>query len=208
MDEPLSALDKKLREEMQFEIRRIQKSLGITTLYVTHDQHEALVLSDRVAVFEKGAVEQLGRPQDIYDRPQTRFVADFLGEMSFLAGQLVEVHGDLCEVAIAPGKFVTGYLNNTSGTPGSVSVGVRPEAILIDSKTEHSDVNQMFGIVESIDHYGEGCRVKVKIEGGQTLIVKQSNTGIVRHPTAGDRVSLSWSWKKTSVIGEEKSHDR
>lgn len=207
MDEPLSALDKKLREEMQFEIRRIQKSLGITTLYVTHDQHEALVLSDRVAVFEKGRIEQLGRPQELYDRPQTRFVADFLGEMSFLSGQLTEVRGHICKVAIAPGVVVSGRLTNAAGTPGRVSVGVRPEALLIDSTIDQAEINQLGGVVESIDHYGEGCRVRAKIAGGQLLTVKQSNTGIVRHPTAGDHIQLSWSWEKTTVIGEEEDHD-
>jgi len=206
MDEPLSALDKKLREEMQVEIRRIQRNLGITTLYVTHDQHEALVLSDRIAVFEKGRIEQLGAPQEIYDRPQTRFVADFLGEMSFLTGQLAEVLGAICRVNLAPGVIVTGRLTNAAGTPGRVTVGVRPEAILIDAMLEGAEVNRVSGVVETVDHYGEGCRVKVKIAGGQALTVKQSNTGIVRHPAAGDRVNLSWSWEKTSVIGEE-THD-
>lgn len=207
MDEPLSALDKKLREEMQFEIRRIQRNLGITTLYVTHDQHEALVLSDRIAVFEKGRIEQLGAPQEIYDRPQTRFVADFLGEMSFLTGQLAEVLGPVCRVNVAQGVTVTGRLTNAAGTPGRVSVGVRPEAILIDAIVDGTEINRVAGVVEAVDHYGEGCRVKVTIAGGQTLTVKQSNTGIVRHPAAGDRVNLSWSWEKTSVIGEE-THDQ
>ena len=203
MDEPLSALDKKLREEMQVEIRRIQRSLGITTLYVTHDQHEALVLSDRIAVFEKGRIEQIGAPQEIYDRPQTRFVADFLGEMNFVTGQLTEVHGSVCRVAIAPGVVVTGELTNAAGTPGRVSVGVRPEAVLIDATLNDAELNRIVGVIEAVDHYGEGCRVKVKIAGGQTMTVKQSNTGIVCHPAAGDRVNLIWSWKKTSVIGEE-----
>jgi spermidine/putrescine ABC transporter ATP-binding subunit len=205
MDEPLSALDKKLREEMQVEIRRIQKSLGITTLYVTHDQHEALVLSDRVAVFEKGRIEQLGRPQELYDQPQTRFVADFLGEMSFLTGQLTEVQGHHCKVAIAPGVVVTGRLTHSTGRAGRVSVGVRPEAVLIDDAPDRPEINQLGGVVEAVDHYGEGCRVKVKIAGGQLLTVKQSNTGIVRHPASGDRVQLSWSWEKTIVIGEEEN---
>jgi putative spermidine/putrescine transport system ATP-binding protein len=209
MDEPLSALDKKLREEMQFEIKRIQKSLAITTLYVTHDQNEALVLSDRIVVFERGRIAQIGKPQEIYDRPQTRFVADFLGEMSFVTGQLAEVSGNYCKVTLAPGLTVTGRLSGAGDAPGKVWVGVRPEAILVDADASHAGVNQLSGVVEAVDHYGEGCRIKLRLSLGQSLTVKQANTGIFKHPGVGERVRLSWSWDKTTVIGEQEgSNDR
>ena len=203
MDEPLSALDKKLREEMQFEIKRIQKSLQITTLYVTHDQHEALLLSDRIAVFDKGRIAQIGAPQEIYNRPRTRFVADFLGEMSFLKGQLVDVAGESCRIAIAPGIVFTGLLTNGTGR-AAMTIGIRPETVFIGDKTVHPEMNRVEGIVETLDHYGEGFRIRVKLPGDQYLMAKQPNTGITQPPAIGDNVSLSWAWDKTTIMGEEE----
>jgi putative spermidine/putrescine transport system ATP-binding protein len=202
MDEPLSALDKKLREEMQFEIKRIQRDLGITTLYVTHDQHEALLLSDRIAVFNKGCVVQVGAPQEIYDRPLTRFVADFLGEMSFLSGQLVDVSGTTCRIAVSPELVVTGQLAK-AGCSTAMIAGIRPEAVLIGERAGAPEMNHAEGSVETIDHCGDAFRVKVKLLDGQYLVAKQPNTGLFKRFSAGDRVSLSWTWGKTTIIGEE-----
>jgi putative spermidine/putrescine transport system ATP-binding protein len=206
MDEPLSALDKKLREEMQLEIKRIQNNLGITTLYVTHDQHEALLLSDRIAVFNKGRIAQVGAAQEIYDRPLTRFVADFLGEMSFLAGQLVDVTGTSCRIAIAPGLVITGQLASASGSSAMIA-GIRPEAVFIGERAGHPEMNHVEGLVETIDHCGDAFRVKVKLPDGQYLLAKQNNTGLFKSFSAGDRVSLSWAWEKTTIIGQEGVDD-
>lgn len=118
MDEPLGALDKKLREQMQLDIRELHRRLGLTIVFVTHDQTEALTMSDRIAVFNHGKIEHIGTPAEIYDRPRTRFVAEFIGETNMLAGQVESVAGDTAQVRLASGQQVR----------VAASAGLRPKA--------------------------------------------------------------------------------
>jgi putative spermidine/putrescine transport system ATP-binding protein len=130
MDEPLSALDKKLREEIQHEIRRIHQETGVTILYVTHDQEEALRLSDRIAVFNQGKIEQVGTGQQLYAGPATRFVADFIGDSSFLEGQVLTLHGDCADIGFADGTRLNAVpLHGRAQKGDVVDVMLRPERV-------------------------------------------------------------------------------
>ena len=130
LDEPLSALDKKMREEMKFWIKNIQKSVGITTIYVTHDQSEALTMSDRIAVMDQGRVLQIGTPVEIYERPASRFIAEFIGESNLLNCNVLSVDGPVCSIAFGS-KRVTGRLtqNNSVLQGQAIALLVRPEMI-------------------------------------------------------------------------------
>ncbi|MBW3634015.1 MAG: ABC transporter ATP-binding protein [Chloroflexi bacterium] len=182
MDEPLGALDKKLREHMQLEIKTIHHDLGVTVIYVTHDQEEALVMSDRIAVFNHGKIEQLGSPSDLYDRPATPFVADFLGESNFIPATVtaVEMHGlrlryDRADLVanVAPAVAVG----------DNVTVTVRPEKTLIlpveaPGSERIGRENWICGTIADVVYLGESRKYLVHLSGGVTLIARQQATSI------------------------------
>jgi spermidine/putrescine ABC transporter ATP-binding subunit len=191
MDEPLGALDKKLRAEMQLELKHLHERLGITVIYVTHDQEEALTLSDRVAVMNRGRIEQLGAPLDLYETPRTRFVAEFVGESNLVDGTVV---------AAADGGLV---LVTRSGLrlpirPGGAQVGdpamllLRPEKIAIASPRTPGDACGVEGEVAEAIYLGEATRYVVRTAGGETFTVKQQNLSPARVLKVGARVTLRW----------------
>jgi spermidine/putrescine ABC transporter ATP-binding subunit len=202
MDEPLSSLDKKLREEMQLEIRRVQQELGITTIYVTHDQREALTLSDRVAVLDRGAVAQVGTPAELYDCPRSRFVADFIGESNFLTGRVVERAVGLCAVLTAHGLLVRGRAPEDVAPGDEVLVLVRPESILLGEPPGEGEINRTTGVVEEVTYYGEATRVGLRIGDAQSLVVKQSSSGLQGAVSRGDKAPVYWTWSKTTILAE------
>src|SRR5205823_8987940 len=140
LDEPLGALDLKLRKQMQLELKRIQSEVGITFLYVTHDQEEAMTMSDRLAVMRHGRIEQIGEPHDVYERPATEFVAGFLGASNLLDGEVAERGEARITVRLSSGGTVTVPATNGAGSPGSkVRVGVRPEKVRLEPDDGPSD---------------------------------------------------------------------
>jgi len=183
-DEPLGALDKKLRQQMQFELKQLQKSLGLTLVFVTHDQEEALAMSDRIAVMNEGRVEQVGTPSDIYDRPRTRFVADFIGDSNLLRGErapgpdgtmLYRVSEDFAfPLAALPADFTLR------------SVALRPEKIRI-GPPESSLVT---GQIESANFQGGSILYRVAV-AGRHLLVQTANSGAPAAPGTG--VGLNWN---------------
>jgi putative spermidine/putrescine transport system ATP-binding protein len=188
MDEPLGALDRKLREEMQVELRSLQQSLGITTLYVTHDQEEAMALSDRVVVMRDGHIEQDGPPADLYERPRTRFVADFIGASNCLEGKV--------EPASAGWEFVTSEglrlpVDAPSAPTDPRHFVLRPERIRwADDGPTDVVVN---GVLASVTYLGERIRYRVQLEGGPTLIVTHPNLPTRRPVAPGAIVRLGWN---------------
>ena len=190
MDEPLGALDRKLREHMQTEIKQIQRRLGITVVYVTHDQEEALTLSDRIGVMHRGRLEQLGTPEDLYERPRSRFVADFIGESNFLPGDVVDTAG----VGLAFETRRGAKLCASAGPGATAGAGVlfvRPEKITL--APEGGDQGHALpGIVRDVVYVGESCRYQVELDTGDVLIVKQMNavTRVAHAP--GDRVTIAF----------------
>lgn len=166
MDEPLGALDKKLREQMQIEIKHIHESLGVTMVFVTHDQDEALTMSDRVAVFNDGVIQQIAPPADLYEQPCNSFVANFIGETNTLCGEVAGLSGRECDVQLPSGAKITAQ-NILKGTQGErTSVSIRPERVqLSDEKPDETNVFEAT-VLETIYH-GNHVRVSLDVAGQQ-----------------------------------------
>ena len=166
LDEPMSALDAQLRERLRVQLRAIQDELGITTVYVTHDQEEALAISDRVAVMRDGRVEQVGRPREIYRRPASRFVAEFVGDNNVLAGEVVGVRDGVAEVAVGDTRLEVGLDGEAAKRGDRLTFCVRPEMLTIGGET-----NAIEATVETAEFLGETSRVHLDW-GGRELLVR------------------------------------
>ncbi|MEI9408963.1 ABC transporter ATP-binding protein [Mesorhizobium salmacidum] len=173
LDEPLSALDYKLRKEMQIELKRLQNETGITFIFVTHDQEEALTMSDRIAVMSAGKILQVGSPHDIYDRPAERFVADFIGETNFLKGTVVSKKSGVATVKIASDAMVAAGFPDSFEPSGEVTVVVRPEhADLIADAAKGT----VAGTLSNVVYFGTDTHYHVKLDGGDDFIVRHQNS--------------------------------
>ncbi len=184
LDEPLSALDAKIRDELRYEIRRIQRQLNITTIYVTHDQEEALALSDRIVVMSRGRVEQVGAPFEVYNNPETGFVASFVGQLNRLPALVM----DVLEGKLKVGGFelrTTSPIETAAGT--EVSLMMRPEELTLDAAEE----NVLEGTVESVTFLGSIVRVQVAVDGGR-LTADLFNERLLTLPVAGDMTQISF----------------
>lgn len=199
MDEPLSALDKKLRETMQIEIKRIQNRLGVTVVYVTHDQDEALTMSDRIAVMSEGRLVQVGSPLNLYQRPATSFVAEFVGKMNFLKGEYVEAELGKCRVRISEHATLSSDLvaegEGEQYRPGGrVRVAIRPEDITIRHRFESGRTtdNVLRGTVEAVIFLGQAHIILVQIEGQGEAPVQVLVPSSIGHSTfvRGEKVDL------------------
>ena len=193
LDEPLGALDLKLRQQMQIELKNLQREVGITFVYVTHDQEEAVTMSDRIGVMHEGKLLQIGTPEDIYERPTTRFVADFIGRSNFLEATVASEN----EVVLSNGDRL--QLQSDHETGESVAITVRPERLTIHKKGENStDQHQLDGIVETVVYLGNAIVYSVSIDW-MHLEVRSPETSNSRHST-GDEVTVSFDPKYVSVV--------
>ena len=166
LDEPLGALDKKLREEMQLELRNLQRSIGITFIFVTHDQEEAMTMSDRVAVMNKGKILQISPPRDLYDNPKNLFVGDFIGQINFLDTQIVKIEGNNAKVLINKlGEHEIMTSNNNLSQNESIVCAIRPETIIISKTNEKNSDICIKGSIVNTSFYGNMTYVYVNIEG-------------------------------------------
>ncbi len=167
LDEPLSNLDAQLRDDMRSELKRLQSKIGITTVYVTHDQSEALALSDRIAVIDRGRISQIGSPQDIYFRPANPFVARFVGATNLLPGRLLEVSGQSGVVEVLNGRRIRCVVPQHIEDPAAVSVSIRPESIRLASAppAEAADVNCLAGTMSGLTFLGATRRIDVESDG-------------------------------------------
>ncbi len=192
LDEPLGALDLKLRKQMQLELKRIQQEVGITFIYVTHDQEEAMTMSNRLAVMRHGKAEQIGPPEDVYENPQTEFVASFLGASNLLEGELKEQRNGTSTVLLTGGDTVNLPSERAPFESGaSVKVGVRPEKITIepdDGQPPASGLNSVSGLLRMSTYIGVSHQYKVEGPGGTTLTVWVQNLGAIPAPHPGERV--------------------
>ena len=187
LDEPLSALDAKLRHEVRIQIRQLQQSLGLTTVFVTHDQEEALSLADRLVVMNAGRIEQIGTPSDLYERPATPFVADFIGKTNFFPGKMSK-DAFLTDCGLS--------LNVSSRSPSASLLGVRPEKIRVSAKdqalvVEFGDANVISGTVELVSYLGPSTEYQVRINSERTMLVQQANRNNTSNFGVGQEVSLS-----------------
>jgi spermidine/putrescine transport system ATP-binding protein len=207
LDEPLGALDLKLRKQMQLELKRIQKEVGITFVFVTHDQEEAMTISDRIAVMNNGKIEQLGRPEDVYERPTTVFVAEFLGASNLLDGTYRGTEGGWGQVDLANGVRIRIPVEQDRRAGESVRVGVRPEKIhVIPVGSEPSSTqNVVPATLRSAVFAGVSFQYFFQTSEGRemTAFDRNSTGGAVAKP--GDAVRLAWAPQHTFVIPVEPS---
>lgn len=190
MDEPLGALDKHLREQMQYELKRLHRELGVTIVYVTHDQGEALTLSDRIAVFHDGKIQQLDTPKAIYDAPGNAFVAGFIGENNALPGKVIAVHGSDVTFELIGGARVKATNGNCDAVGRSGVVCVRPEHLTVSAETRPGG-NHVAALIEEFIFHGDHLRVKLSAPGMNEIIVKAPARG-AQFPAKGVAVTLSW----------------
>lgn len=195
LDEPLSNLDAKLRIEMREELKRLQKSLGITTIYVTHDQVEAMSLSDRVAIMNKGKIIQVGTPRDLYFNPKNLFVADFLGRSSIYRGEVLVQEGNGAVVKLEDTDITVRGVTPEKTLPNKVAVVIRPEVMKIGSSEDSKDT-VVKGTLEFAMFVGDKVEGRVKI-GNLKLLVYLPNTQEVR---IGDEVTLTIPWRNTIIL--------
>lgn len=190
MDEPLGALDKQLRDHMQLEIRQIHQNLGVTIVYVTHDQTEALVMSDRVAVFNDGRIQQIASPLDIYSRPETAFVAQFIGENNRLTGSIEHVSGEECLVRLSNGDGVVATPIGDAKPGEKCILSVRPEAVVLGADDRQPE-NRFKGIVREVVYLGDHLRLIAEACGIDDLLIRvgRENTGEIR---VGQEITFGW----------------
>jgi len=201
MDEPLGALDKQLREEMQLELRGLHERLGITTVYVTHDQSEALTMSDRIAVFHHGRIQQVADPQTIYEQPANLFVASFIGESNRLAAQVVAANdGGGCAARIADGIVLRGRAATPCDLSAQAVVAVRPERIAVtaDAGADCED-NELPGVVEETIFLGGHLRVRLKCAAGE-IVASVPIQDAAAVPPAGSRAVARWPAASTVIF--------
>jgi spermidine/putrescine ABC transporter ATP-binding subunit len=205
MDEPLGALDKKLRTHMQLELKHIQQRLHVTVIYVTHDQEEALTMSDCVAVMQGGRIEQVGGPAELYDRPASRFVADFLGESNFLDAVAVSALGDGRWRCRAAGGLEFSGVGAVAFEPGQpITAAVRPEKLVQAEDAGAASLgpgaNSCKGLVGEAIYVGDFTRYRVGLGADGTVIIKVPNRVGARPPATGATVALAWSPEDTRLF--------
>ena len=197
MDEPLGALDKQLREGLQLELRRLHADLGITFVYVTHDQEEALTMSDRIAIVHEGQVAQLGTPEALYDQPGSRFVASFIGESNFLPGVVQGVEGELAVVACGGAVLRAGF-GARPAAGAAVTLTMRPERMHFGGGPGRG--NRVEAVITESVFAGERCRYHCRTAEGAMLVVKEAGGATVVRHQRGETVEIAWAAADTSLV--------
>jgi len=200
MDEPLGALDKNLREEMQFEIKHIHENLGVSVVYVTHDQSEALTMSNRIAVFDDGVIQQLADPATLYEEPVNAFVAYFIGENNRLRGRVKQVNGKSCAVELEnQGGQVEALNINTDGQGSSTTLSLRPERVTVNPKPG-SLPNIFDARVQELIYLGDHIRTRVSVCGNDEFVIKIPNTHGHEAIRRGETVRVGWAMEDCRAL--------
>ena len=191
MDEPLGALDKNLREQMQYEIKHIHERIGITVVYVTHDQSEALTMSNRIAVFNDGKIQQLSSPDILYEQPENSFVAQFIGENNRMVGIIKSMDEKYCNVDLDGGGSVKALKVNVGKVGEKAQLSVRPERVTVNTGQD-SNENNFVGLVKELIYLGDHIRARLKVCGNDEFIVKIPNEGSF-NIKEGESIKLTWN---------------
>ena len=192
MDEPLGALDKQLREKMQFEITNLAHGLGITTVYVTHDQTEALTMSDRVAVFDDGRIQQIAPPDTLYEEPENSFVAQFIGENNTLMGTIKEIKGDQAVVELDDGELIDCKPVNVSEVGERTRVSIRPERVEFDRNRLKEGAHTLKAEVLEFIYMGDIFRTRLRVAGNDEFVVKTRNAPDQVRLQPGQQIEIGW----------------
>ena len=188
MDEPLGALDKQLREHMQFEIKHIHERLGVTVVYVTHDQSEALTMSNRVAVFDDGVIQQLAPPDILYEKPENAFVAQFIGENNKLLGDVVDQNGEIVTVRFGSGDTATALAVNCDGVGKPTQLSIRPERVVIGGAGDNVTDAEVLELI----YLGDHIRCRMRVHGNEDFIVKVPNASGHQELQVGTTTRVGW----------------
>jgi putative spermidine/putrescine transport system ATP-binding protein len=192
MDEPLGALDKQLRETLQFEITRLAHELGITVVYVTHDQTEALTMSDRVAVFENGRIQQLAPPDQLYEKPENSFVAQFIGENNTLMGEIKEISNGTAVVQLDGGDLIDAVPVNVTKVGERTRVSIRPERVEIDRSRLDPNAHTLKAEVLEFIYMGDIFRTRLRVAGTDNFIIKTRNAPDQVRLKPGQQIEIGW----------------
>ncbi|MDO7630237.1 MAG: ABC transporter ATP-binding protein, partial [Loktanella sp.] len=192
MDEPLGALDKQLRETLQFEITNLAHQLGITVVYVTHDQTEALTMSDRVAVFEDGRIQQLAPPDELYEQPQNSFVAQFIGENNTLEGVVKEIKGNTCIVQLDSGDIIDAIPVNVSAVGERTKVSIRPERVEFKKERLMEGAHTLKAEVLEFVYMGDIFRTRLRVAGKDDFVIKSRNAPDQERLKPGQQIEIGW----------------
>ncbi len=199
MDEPLGALDKQLREQMQYEIKHIHQRLGVTMVYVTHDQSEALTMSDQIAVFNDGIIQQLASPADLYERPENSFIAQFIGENNQLNGVIDKVDNDIARVTLDSGDKVSALMVDADGKGARALLSIRPERVVINP--DESNISQSIdGKVCEMIYLGDHIRCRMMVAGNDQFIVKVPNASDHQQLKVNEKVRVGWMTKDCRAL--------
>jgi putative spermidine/putrescine transport system ATP-binding protein len=198
MDEPLGALDKRLRETMQYEIMRLHRELGLTIVYVTHDQGEALTMSDRVAVFSEGCIQQFATPTELYENAQNVFVANFVGENNSLRGRVAEITEAWATIELDDGAIVRGRRSEDLRADSSATLALRPERTHLGAGAV--DSNALTANVEKLIYCGDHYRVELTLRGGAGVVAKVPNVQHYDLPSVCDAVTVNWRYDDCKVL--------
>ncbi len=205
LDEPLGALDLKLRKQMQLELSRIQREVGITFVYVTHDQEEAMTMSDRIAVMNHGRVEQVGTPQEVYERPANLFVADFIGSSNILLGTLLDDAGGIATVRLDSGTVARAVSARPLASGQRVAVTIRPDDIQLAAGDAHQlDSNRLLGRMTKVSFLGTHRQIVVTTNDGIEVTIRQPLTAPGDLPGPDEPASISWSSKRSACFSTEE----
>ena len=204
MDEPLGALDKQLREQMQYELKHIHESVGVTVVYVTHDQSEALTMSNRIAVFNDGVVQQLATPNALYEEPENAFVAQFIGENNRLMGQVLEVNGNTCKVEIDGGGTVSALSVNAGGVGSRTTLSLRPESVKINP-LDGTCEDEFEAKVRELIYLGDHTRVRVNVCSHDDFIIKVPRTGDAPALQVGQNWRIGWNSRDCRALDAPSS---
>jgi spermidine/putrescine transport system ATP-binding protein len=212
LDEPLGALDQKLRKQLQVELKRIQRDVGITFMYVTHDQEEALTMSDRIAVMNRGVIEQVADPETVYERPATTFVAGFIGVSNLMPGEVVSANGSGAELRLDAGPTVRTPQSGGTAAGDRAHAVVRPEKLVLTPARDSGEAGRpsVQGQVESSLYLGTATQMVVRLGDGtrMTVLVPNADAEARRDlPAAGDPARLSWSDENIHIVREEDLSD-
>lgn len=200
MDEPLGALDKQLREKMQFEITNLAHNLGITTVYVTHDQTEALTMSDRVAVFDDGRIQQLAPPDELYEMPENSFVAQFIGENNTLMGTVESIQDDLAVVKLDDGELIDTLPVNVSKVGDRTLVSIRPERVEYDPSRLQPGAHTVKAEVLEFIYMGDIYRTRLRVAGNDDFFIKTRNAPDQRRLQPGEQIEIGWRAKDCRAL--------
>ena len=192
MDEPLGALDKQLREKMQFEITNLAHALGITVVYVTHDQTEALTMSDRVAVFNDGQIQQLASPDSLYEEPENSFVAQFIGENNTLDGEVKNLSNNMAVVQLDDGSLINCKPINVESVGDRTKVSIRPERVEYNKKRINKQAHTLTAEVLEFIYMGDIFRTRLRVAGNEDFIIKTRNAPDQQRLTAGQKIEIGW----------------